>query len=152
MGNRASDTKIDFTFKLEGVAELVAKLAALGHLEDGKALRAAAKAGVKPIFVQAKANIPKSPDAIKTYKGRLVGPGFASRNIRTISQLKPAEGIARASVGVRDEAFYAVQFVEKGTKYQQAQHWLTEASEQTLEKQTDAVAESLRKSIEKYSK
>lgn len=142
----------DFTYKIEGAAELIAKLSALGHLEDGKAPRSAARAGVKPIFTQAKANIPKSPDAVKTYKGRLVGPGFASRNIRTITQLKKAEGIARASVGVRAEAFYAVRFVERGTKKQKAQHWLTEASEQTIDKQLEAVSASLEKSIAKYSK
>lgn len=143
---------IDFTFKFDGTAALVKKLEALGKLEDGKALRAAAKAGVKPIFTQAKQNIPKSQDSAKTYKGRIVGPGFASRNIRTITQLKPALGIARASVGVRDEAFYAVNFVQKGTKKQRSQPWLTDASEQTLDKQQEAVIESLQKSIDKYTK
>lgn len=143
---------VEVTFNLDGVAELVAKLDALGKLEDGKALRSAARAGVKPIFTQAKVTIPKSPDSVKTYKGRIVGPGFASRNIRTITQLKPAEGIVRASVGVRADAFYAVDFVERGTKRQKAQHWLTEASEQTQSQQTDAVVASLQASVEKYTK
>lgn len=141
-----------FTFKVDGLAALTVQLTELGKLDDGKALRSAARAGVKPIFTQAKANIPKSPDSVKTYKGRLVGPGFASRNIRTITQIKPAEGIARASVGVRDEAFYAVRFVEQGTKKQRAQHWLTEASEQTIGKQIEAVEASLQKTIDKASK
>lgn len=141
-----------FSFKIEGTAALIEKLAQIGKLEDGKALRSAARAGIKPVFIQAKANIPKSPDAAKTYKGRLVGPGFASRNIRTITQLKQAEGIVRASVGVRAEAFYAVRFVERGTKKQKAQHWLTEAFEQTQGKQIDAVVASLEKSIAKYTK
>lgn len=140
------------TFKIDGIAELVNKLAALGKLEDGKALRSAARAGVKPIFTQAKANIPKSQEAAKTYKGRLVGPGFASRNIRTITQLKQAQGIARASVGVRQEAFYAVRFVQQGTKKQKSQPWLTNASAQTIDKQIDAVKASLQKSIDKYTK
>lgn len=141
-----------FTFKVDGLAALSAQLAALGKLDDGKALRAAAKAGVKPIFDQAKANIPKSQEAARTYKGRLVGPGFASRNIRTISQLKQSQGIARASVGVRAEANYAVDFVERGTKHQKAQHWLTEAASQTIDKQVQAVEDSLQKTIDKASK
>lgn len=140
------------TYQIAGIPELLAKLADLGKLDEGKGLRAAVRNGVKPIFVQAKATIPKSPDAIKTYKGRLVGPGFASRNIRTITQLKQAEGIARGSVGVRAEAFYAVRFVEQGTKHQKAQHWLTEASAQTIDKQIQAVSDSLEKSITKYTK
>lgn len=141
-----------FTFKVDGLAALTAQLTALGKLDDGKALRSAARAGVKPIFNQAKANIPKSSEAARTYKGRLVGPGFASRNIRTITQLKPSEGIARASVGVRSEAHYAVDYVERGTKHQKAQHWLTEAAEQTIDKQIQAVEDSLQKSIDKASK
>lgn len=140
------------TFSIEGTAALVAKLQELGKLEDGKALRSAARAGVKPIFTQAKANIPKSQDAARTYKGRIIGPGFASRNIRTITQLKQQDGIARASVGVRADAFYAVRFVEQGTKKQRAQHWLTDASAQTIDKQVQAVSDSLQKSIDKYSK
>lgn len=142
----------DFSYNISGIAELAAKLADIGKLEEGKGLRSAVRAGVKPIFIQAKANIPKSPDAVKTHKGRLVGPGFASRNIRTITQLKLDQGIARGSVGVRAEAFYAVNFVERGTKKQKAQHWLTDASDQTKEQQLDAVAASLQKSITKYTK
>lgn len=140
------------TFKIDGLAALATQLADLGKLDDGKALRSAARAGVKPIFTQAKASIPKSQDAARTYKGRIVGPGFASRNIRTITQLKPAEGIARASVGVRAEAFYAVKFVEQGTKKQRAQHWLTDASSQTIDQQVAAVEASLQKTIDKASK
>lgn len=142
----------EFTYNIAGIAELVAKLADLGKIEEGKGLRAAVRAGVKPIFTQAKANIPKSPDAVKTYKGRLVGPGFASRNIRTITQVKLEQGYAKGSVGVRAEAYYAVNFVERGTKKQKAQHWLTDASEQTKEAQLDAVVASLQKSITKYTK
>lgn len=142
------------TFKIDGIAELVNKLAALGKLEDGKALRSAARAGVKPIFTQAKVNIPKSQEASKTRKGRIIGPGFASRNIRTITQLKQAQGIARASVGVRADAYYAVDFVQqgKGPRNKVAQPWLTDASAQTIDKQIDAVKASLQKSIDKYTK
>lgn len=149
---------LEFSVKMSGFPELLAKLEKLGKLEDGKALRTAAKAGVKPVFTQAKINVPKSLDAARTArkgpdgKGRLVGPGFASRNIRTISQLKPSQGIARASVGVRADAYYAVQFVERGTRYQKKNPWLENASEATQDKQIEAVTESLQKSIEKASK
>lgn len=148
----------DFTAKLDGFADLVTRLQQLGKLEDGRALRTAAKAGVKPIFNQAKINIPKSAETVRTKrkgvdgKGRIVGPGFASRNIRTISQLRPAQGIARASVGVRADAYYAVQFVEKGTKKQKKNPWLEEASAQTIDAQIEAVKTSLQKTIDKASK
>lgn len=142
----------DFKYDISGISELAAKLADLGKIDEGKGMRSAVRAGVKPIFTQAKANIPRSPDAVKTYKGRLVGPGFASRNIRTITQVKLDQGYAKGSVGVRAEAFYAVRFVERGTKKQAAQHWLTDASDQTKDAQLDAVATSLQKSITKYTK
>lgn len=140
------------TYKVSGLAALQAKLSEMGKLDDGKAARSAAKSGVKPIVDQAKALIPKSPLTAKSYKGKTIEPGFAAHNIRTISQLKKSKSLVRASVGVRDEAFYAVNFVERGTKYQKAQHWLSQASEQTIEKQLTAVESSLQASVNKVSK
>ena len=137
---------------LEGVAELTRKLDALGKLEDGKALRAAVRAGIKPAEKKAKALIPVGIDAHKTYKGRLVAPGFARRSIRSITKLDRSKQKASAALGVRQEAFYAVQFVEIGTARQAAQPWLRPAFDSTLSQQQQAMADSLRKSIEKAAK
>lgn len=139
---------------LEGVAALIRKLDALGKLEDGKALRAAVRAGIKPAEVKAKALIPENVDKQlhRTYKGRLVAPGFARRSIRSITKLDKSKQKASAALGVRKEAFYAVQFVERGTARHAAQRWLQPAFESTQREQQQALADSLRKSVLKAAK
>lgn len=137
---------------LEGVAELTRQLEALGKLDDGKVLRNAARAAMKPAQERAKALIPEGVDAHRTYKGRLVAPGFAKRSIRTKVSLSKDKQKATAKLGVLSEAFYAVQFVELGTSQQSAQPWLRPAFESTQAQQIDAIAVSLQKSIDKAAK
>ena len=68
-----------------------------------------------------KAAIPVGKVAHKTYKGRLVAPGFAKRNVKRRSWGK--NGRAGVIIGVAAEAFYAVQFVDRGTKKMTARNW-----------------------------
>lgn len=137
---------------LEGVAELTRQLDALGKLEDGKALRRSVAAGGRVVVKAAKSLIPKGVDAHRTYKGRLVAPGFASRNIRAVTTLSKDKQKATVRIGVRNEAFYAVNFVEIGTSKMAKQQWLRPAFQSTIDAQQKAVADSLRKSILKAAK
>lgn len=137
---------------LEGVSDLMRRLDALGKLEDGKALRRSVAAGGRVVVARAKALIPKGVDAHRTYRGRLVAPGFASRSIRAVTTLTKDKQKAAVLVGVRNEAFYAVQFVEIGTARMEKQPWLRPAFQSTLDAQQQAIAESLRKSIIKAAK
>lgn len=137
---------------LEGVAELTRKLDALGKLEEGKALRAAVRAGIKPATERAKAMAPVGEVAHKTYKGRLVAPGFLRRSIRSVTKLSKDKQKATALLGVRAEAFYGVQFVELGTSRMPASPWLRPAFEATQTEQQKALAASLKKSVEKAAK
>lgn len=132
---------------LEGVADLTKQLDALGKLEDGKALRRGVAAGGRVVVARAKALIPKGVDAHRTYKGRLVAPGFASRSIRSVTSLSKDKQKATVKIGVRNEAFYAVNFVEIGTSKMPRQPWLRPAFQSTLDAQQKALADSLRKSI-----
>jgi HK97 gp10 family phage protein len=138
--------------ELIGVAALTKKLRELGLLEDGKAIRRSVAAGGRVVVARAKALIPKGVDAHRTYRGRLVAPGFASRSIRSITTLTKDKQKAAAMIGVRNEAFYAVQFVELGTSKMAKQPWLRPAFESTLDAQQQAVADSLRKTIVKVAK
>lgn len=138
--------------QLEGVAELMKKLDALGKLEDGKALRAAGRAAGRVVADRARALIPKGDVAHRTYKGRLVAPGFASRSIRYIASLSKDKQKVTVIVGVRAEAFYAVQFVELGTSKMERQPWLRPAFQSTIDQQEAALADHLRKTIEKIAK
>lgn len=132
---------------LEGVAALTKQLDALGKLEDGKALRRGVAAGGRVVVSRAKALIPKGVDSHRTYKGRLVAPGFASRNIRAVTKLSKDKQKATVAIGVRNEAFYAVNFVEIGTSKMARQPWLRPAFYSTVDAQQKALADSLRKSI-----
>jgi HK97 gp10 family phage protein len=137
---------------LDGTAALLRQLEELGKLEDGKALRSAVRAGMKPAMDRAKAMIPQGIDPHKTFKGRLVAPGFAKRSIRVVTKLSKDKQKASAALGVRAEAFYAVNFVELGTSKMAARPWLRPAFASTLQQQTEAMSASLRKSILKAAK
>lgn len=138
--------------ELEGVAELTAKLSQLGKKVQGKALRIAVREAMKPALKRAEALIPVGKVAHKTYRGRLVAPGFAKRNIRIRTRLSRDKEKATAILGVNREAFYAVQFVELGTSKMAAQPWLRPAFESTRSQQQSALAAALKKQIDKAAR
>ncbi|MES0444982.1 MAG: HK97-gp10 family putative phage morphogenesis protein [Desulfobacterales bacterium] len=107
--------------EVEGMAELSRKLAKLGAEMGVKTLRSAAKATTTPILKEMTAAIPVGKKEHRTHKGRLVGPGFAQRSIKRISRVK--KGVVTVIIGVKSEAFYAVQFVDPGTKKMTARRW-----------------------------
>lgn len=82
------------------------KLAKLGSAAGGKALRNAATVAMTPVVKAAKAAAPVGTKAHKTYKGRLVAPGFLSRNVKKKTYLwKNGLGVS-AWVGMSKEAWY----------------------------------------------
>lgn len=140
------------SLSLAGVSGLMSKLDKLGKLEDGKALRSAGRAAGRVVAERARALIPKGDRPHRTYKGRIVGPGFASRNIRYIASLSKDKQKVTVVIGVRAEAFYAVQFVELGTSKMGKKPWLRPAFQSTIDQQQTALADHLRKVIEKIAK
>lgn len=132
---------------LDGVSKLTAKLRALGALEDGNVVRRAVRAGIKPIVQRAKSLIPVGTQSHKTYKGRVVSPGFARKSITSAVSLQAGRTIARGVVGTKKEAFYADQFVELGTRKMAAEPWLVPAFEQTLTQQQEAIKVSLAQDV-----
>ena len=134
---------------IEGGEELHRKLIALGSLEGGKVLRAAAHAAGVPIMREARARIPTNDRSYlkKTYKGRKVAPGFAKRSIAKRVKLSADKSSATVSVGVRREAFYAVNFVELGTSKQGSQPWLRPAARLTRREQIARLGDTIRRKI-----
>lgn len=111
---------------IEGMAELQRKLTALGNpRESQRLLRNSVAAGMRVVQKAAKAAVPVGTREHETYRGRLVAPGFASRSLRVLSYKTP-EG-AGAVLGVKAEAFYALQFIELGTAKITARPWLVPA-------------------------
>ena len=116
--------------KVEGFRELSRQLSAMGMAAGGKALRSAAMTATLPVVHKARANIPVGsppyergsggfgtefdPYPTRTYKGRLKTPGFAKRNIARKSILSKDKRRVKVLIGVRKEAFYAINFIEFG--------------------------------------
>lgn len=135
---------------LDGVAQLTRQLIALGKLDDGKALKAAVKASIQPAYKRALATIPVGSvphRTAKKYGNQLVNSGFAKQSLRTISTINAQKNVASALLSVRKPAFYAINFVELGTRYQRAQPWLRPAFFSARSDGEDALRASLQKSV-----
>jgi len=124
---------------IRGFKELSAQLHQMGAAVGGQALRSAAMSAMVPAMRAARAAAPKAsppygpyetrttafdPYPKKTYKGRRVAPGFASRNVARKSILSRNRSHVTVLLGVRSEAFYAVQFIELGTSKFPKRPWL----------------------------
>jgi len=136
------------TFKIEGLRELSKQLSRLGKSTGSKVLRSAAMTATLPVVKAAKADIQKGSRAHKTHTGRLVAPGFASRNVARRSSLSRDKRTAYVSIGVKREAFYAVSFLELGTKYIQKRPWLTKALEREQKNVVSRFGKALKKKID----
>lgn len=168
------------TDEVVGLKELSEKLSKLGKIVGGKFLRGSAMSATLPALKKAKALIPKGTEPHKTYKGRLVGGGFASRNIIRKSYINKDKTTATVWLGVKQEAFYAVSFIELGWQpgkrsksWKQkarrsagstlgndtsrkdkipADPWLEPAFNKTQKQMVERLKNTLRKKIEKEAK
>jgi HK97 gp10 family phage protein len=140
--------------ELLGVRELSKKLDLLSSKVRGATLRKAANEAVKPVLEAARARIPvnKVNELHKTYKGRLVAPGFAQRSIKAVVKLSRDTRAVFARIGVRREAFYAINFVELGTSRQAPDPWLRPAFDASRSSVISRFAEVLRTQILKVAR
>lgn len=100
------------SFKIEGAEILSRKLDRLGVRLGVKTLRSSMMRSVAPTVREMKARIPVGTRIHKTYKGLVVGPGFARRSISRRTR-KTHDGLA-LWIGVRQQAFYVVNFLDLG--------------------------------------
>lgn len=135
------------SLELDGTRELTKQLLALGAKVAARELKGTARAAMKPVEAAWRARMPKHPLPHYTFRGRLVGGGFASRNIRIVTTINKRTGSAEAVIGVRREAFYIVQFVELGTSRMPANPTLVPAFEATQSQALSIVTAQLRKRI-----
>lgn len=112
----------------EGFGELAAKLRDLTDPKQiGPVLRKGVRDGMAEPMKQAKALIAVGTEPHLTYKGKLVAPGFAQRSIVRRTKVDRSGLSASCVLGVLDEAFYAVAFLELGTSKMAARPWLRPA-------------------------
>lgn len=120
-----------------GFKDLSRQLSRLGAAAGGKALRNAANRSMLPALKAARTaapvasppyvydgHAPVDPYPRKTYKGRLVSPGFTARSVTRRSFLSRDRKTAVVILGVKPEAFYSLIFGEFGTSRQAAAPWL----------------------------
>lgn len=147
---------------LEGVAALTRQLQSLKALDDGKALKRCVKAGINEALEVAIATCPVGTELhrlsikkrlrVQGIKGNTVGPGFAKASLRTIATINPEKNIASGLLGVRKAAFYVLQYVELGTRYQRAQPFLRNALLSARDRAEEALKASLAKDVEKAAR
>lgn len=142
---------------LEGYAELSKQLSALADpKQQASALRESVRKPMNQVKKAAQASIaqisPGKTDIHRTYKGRLVGAGFASRSLRVVVKMSKNKQSATALLGVRKEAFYAVQFHELGTAYISKRPWLVPAFEAQKDPAIRGIGDVLKKRIERIAK
>lgn len=152
---------------ISGYKELSAQLTALGAAAGGSALRSAASFAMKPAQRAAEAAAPEAnppygpyetrktpldPYPKKTYKGRAVAPGFTRRSIVVRSWLARSRDLVRVMLGVRKEAFYAVQFLELGTSKIPKRPWLEPAFRGALQHVDAALQQRLRQLIDRAAR
>lgn len=143
--------------ELEGYAELSKQLQLLADpKQQANALRESVRKPMQEILKTARANIarisPGKADLHRTYKGRLVSAGFASRNLKVVVKMNKSKTSASALLGVSKEAFYAVQFFELGTAYIPKQPWLVPAFESQKDPAIRRVGDVLKARVERIAK
>ena len=148
----------------KGYKELSKQLSAMGRAVGGKTLRSAALSAMLPALREAQASAPRAnppyeyngrlvdPYPKKTYKGRRVAPGFASRNIARKAKLSRDGRTATVMLGVKPEAFYAIQFIEFGTSRIPKRPWLEPAFRRSLPAVDSRFKEQLKLKIDKAAK
>lgn len=145
---------------IKGYKELSEQIAALGDAAGAKVLRSAARAAMKPALEAAERAAPVAeppytypygtvdPYPKKTYKGRYVTPGFASRNIVLVTSVDKDKNTVRVRLGPRKEAFYTTQFLELGTSKIAKRPWLEPAFRGALAAVDAALKTELRKKLD----
>jgi len=137
---------------LEGVAALTRQLNALSSLEEGRALKRAVKAGIKPALKRAQDTVPIGTVPFRTYRGLLVAPGFAKQSLRTISTINAAKNVASGILGVRKEGYYILQFVEFGTRKMPAHPFFRRALFDSRSDCEEAFRDSIARSVVRAAK
>ena len=131
-----------------GLAELNRKLKDLAPTLEKKVLRSAASKAGTVILRNIRSAAPVGKRAHRTFKGNYVFPGYLKRHIKKITKTK--DGIITVIFGVTKEAFYGVEFLEKGTKnVEQYKGWFTKSFERSEDKAIEVFIQEGRKAIDK---
>jgi hypothetical protein len=137
------------TRNTDGFADLSKALRELDPRKQVNAIRNALRASLKETKKTAERLAPVGERSHKTYKGRLVAPGFAKRNININTRVSRDKYRINATIGTKNEAFYIRQWLEKGNPGRGivAQPWLRPAYEIHRTQMTNEFKIQLREKI-----
>lgn len=138
--------------RLEGVRELTGKITELGAKFAATQLRAVVKTALQEAEHTARTRIPVGDIPHRTYRGRIVSPGYALSTLHIETKLDKRAGSAIALLGVGREAFYAVQFLELGTAKMAARPWLRPSFESSEDAMLQGIGDEMRKRVERIAK
>lgn len=148
----------------EGYREISRQLSAMGAAVGGQVLRRASLSAMLPTLRAAQANAPRGnppylrrgkefdPYPVRTYKGNLRVPGFTSRNVGRKSWISRDKTKATVLLGVKPEAFYAIQFIELGTSKIPKRPWLEPAFRSTRHAVKVRLGKRLKELIDKAAR
>lgn len=136
---------------VEGMRELMRALGELGAGVQLNALRSAAQAAGRAVVKNAQGRIQVGDEPHRTYRGVLVSPGFARRSIVARSYIDKRRGRVGVAIGVRAQAFYAVNFLEleRGRSGARGRPWLRPAFEASEQQMLDAYRNALQRAVNK---
>lgn len=137
---------------IEGVAELTKQLNALKALDDGRGLKGACRAGMKPAFEHAALTMPvgSQPHRLSATYGRLlVNAGYAKSTLKVITTINSDKTIASAIMSVKKSAYYEVKWVELGSRKMGAQPWIRNALLTMRSECEDAFKQSMQRSLDR---
>lgn len=151
-----SDTK-----HITGLAVLSKKLSQLTTLQEGKILKSSSKFAMAAALKRARVNIPVGGKVGRsgrvtvshlTYDGKRVQAGFAKSQLRTAAFVNKEGTIGGALLTTTKQAFYAINFVELGTRYQLPQPWIRKSLLEARSDVEDRLASKIAEGINKIAK
>jgi len=134
---------------VEGLDELSKKLKKLEKTLGIKTLAQSASSAMNKTKREIQAAAPVGKKAHKTYKGRLVAPGFLKRSVAKRTKKIKRSGRVVVTIGVKTEAFYGVQFLDRGTKHISARRWFEDKFHRNRIQIENEFSAQLKKRIDK---
>lgn len=98
---------------VEGFDGLIRAFDGLEKAAQNRVLRRSMNRALTPLVAELRRNAPRGKVAHRTYKGRLVAPGFLSKNIKKSTRVKRDKNGVSGLVKLAGEAFYG-KFIEHG--------------------------------------
>jgi hypothetical protein len=139
------------TRHIRGLDALSKELQALGPDIAKKALRSATSGALTPTFKKIKMAAPVGSEPHRTFKGRLVAPGFLQRSLKRSSRFFPRTGKAIAKIKILPEAFYGGFYDVGVTGKFPKLDWFTKTFENDREAIEKRFSDLLRAKIKKLA-